>query len=162
MPNERSKKYIIRPARTMDAFHLVQLMKEYLAQLQPQRLELNEADCVLWLMGIINMGGAWVAIADKKIVGSIGCNVDFHPWNRQDRFVLDEWYYVKPEYRKGYSIASELIKIAKSKAHAAGLRFHFSLNSGTDSKADRFVRMLGFTYVGGNLIAFVPPGEENG
>lgn len=155
------KKYLIRRARPMDTFPLVLLMKEYLFHLKPARQELNETDCILWLLGVINLGGAWVAIVDKKLVASIGCSVDFMPWNKQDRFVFDEWYYVRPQYRKGYGIAAELIKLAKEQANQAGLPFHFSMNSGTDEKIDRYISMQGFTYMGGNFIA-MPSGGDNG
>jgi hypothetical protein len=155
-----NKKSTIRQAKPTDAFFLLPLMKAFLAEVSAKYPPVDDADCLNWMLSVINQGGAWVAISDKKIVGSIGCGVDFFAWNRKHVNVFDEWYYVKPEFRKGTSVASDLLKVAKGHAKVAGLPFIFSINSGKDKRIDRFVQMHGFEYLGGIAVSW--PGDSDG
>lgn len=158
----KKKKYKIRRAQPTDAFLLLQLMKNFLAEISDKYPPVNDADCLNWMLSVINGGGVWVAIVDRKIIGSIGCSVDTFAWNRQAMNVYDEWYYVEPTYRKGYDISKKLIEVAKDHASKAGLPFIFSINSGKDKRIDRFVEMQGFEYKGGISISWPPGSQENG
>jgi hypothetical protein len=150
----KKKPYKIRKAKPTDVLALLELMKESHIDAAQPFPPVDDMDCINWILNLINLGGVWIAIVDKKIAGSIGCSVDTFSWNRKSAFVGNEWYYVRPQYRKGYDIAKQLIKIAKQTATEAKLPFIFSINSGKDKRIDLFVERQGFQYMGGMAISW--------
>ena len=162
MAKSKKKKYIIRRAKPTDIIHLLKMMKEFLYEVSSKYPPVNDADCMNWMLSIVNAGGAWVAISEKRVIGTIGCSVDRFSWNRQVPYVYDEWYYVDPAFRKGYTISKELIEMAKTHSDKAGLPFIFSINSGKDVNVDRFVRMQGFEYMGGIAARFPEMEKKDG
>lgn len=149
-----NKSYKIRKAKPTDVVLLLKMFEEYLREVDPNKKlpPANETDTIRWLLEVIDVGGAWVAISDRTIVGSIGCGVDRYGWNSKALYVYDRWYYVKPSYRKGYDISKKLIEVARDTADEAGFPFVFSVNSGKDERIDRFVTMQDFEYRGGNFL----------
>lgn len=158
----KKKKYVIRKAVPTDVVALLKLFKEITSE-SPIYNNPDDADCIQWFLNVIAVQGAWVAVSNRKIVGSIGCLVDYKPWNHQEQFVYNCWYHVSREYRKGYRISAELLSVARNTAHEAGLPFHLSINSAIDKRTDRFIRMQGFTYEGGGFVSSLALRErENG
>ncbi|MGZ8432759.1 MAG: GNAT family N-acetyltransferase [Candidatus Binatia bacterium] len=155
------KPFKIRRADALDTALIVKMMVEFIEESTMPYPKVNKQHCSEWMLRVIGNGGVWVAICDRQIVGTIGCSATQFDWNRDYWHVFDEWFYVKPDFRKGYRIAQTLLLEAKKAAQEAGFPFIFSVNSGKDKRIDRFVRMNGFEYIGGILLCR-PPEKSDG
>ncbi len=159
----QKNKYRIRLATPLDTPWIVLMMRDFVAEMKGNHFpQVDAGDCMQWMLNVIRKEATWVAVADREIVGTIGCNVCPFDWNQKAWHVYDEWFYVKPAYRKGYDIASRLVNEAMGKAQEAGLPFVFSINSGNDDRIDLFLKRKGFTRLGGILVRMPKTGEEHG
>ena len=152
----------IRLATPRDVIVLMQMMRLYLQEQPMGHPEINESHTIRSLLQVIDMTGAYVAVADKKLIGSIGVMVDKYPWNQEYRFIYDEWFYVLPQYRKGTNAAGLLLEAVKKLSDSHNMPFVFSVNSGIDRRIDRYLGMSGFRYAGGIHIRASKGAEANG
>lgn len=139
----------IRQAAASDLTALVAMMKLFVNEQKANLPPVNEMDTIKWIVPIIEMGGAFVAIKDKVIIGSIGCGIDAFSWNREKKFLYDEWFYVRPQHRKGTNAAKLLLDQVKLVCIGSNTPFVFSVNSAIDKRVDRYLSMQGFRYAGG-------------
>lgn len=111
-----------------------------------------------WGMGIILKGGVIVAkdMATGEIVGSVGMEVGHFPWAPSIAYLNGLWFYVAPERRKG-GVASMLMKAAKDVAINNKMSLRLDSISGIEPELqDRYRKIHGFQYVGGNHVWFPP------
>jgi GNAT superfamily N-acetyltransferase len=86
------------------------------------------------------------------ICGVLALGIHHWPWNRQQgRFLTNHHFFVEQEYRKG-GTAQKLIEAAKVVARARDLPLRIDLMGAGDRETkDRFMQMMGFTYLGGQF-----------
>lgn len=118
-----------------------------------------EADLMAWGLGVVNKGGCILAECEGKIVGSLGLELGFYPWNHKVTFLNGVWLYVVPEFRNG-STGVRLIKAAKEIAdkNSTGLRLD-EVWKYRPFLMGKLKERLGFHHVGGNWVYL--PGDPN-
>lgn len=117
-----------------------------------------------WGLGIILKGGVVVAKDNDtgEIVGSVGLEVGHFPWAPSIGYLNGLWFYVAPERRKG-GVASLLMKAAKDIATSNKMSLRLDSISGIEPELqDRYRKIHGFQYVGGNHVWFPEPSEPAG
>lgn len=118
-----------------------------------------EADTMAWGLGIINKGGVIVAECEGKIVGSVGIELGFYPWNLQSKYLNGVWLWVIPEFRNG-STGVRLLKAAKDVADKNGLAIRLDeIWKYRSFLMGKLKERMGFHHVGGNFIYI--PGDPN-
>lgn len=137
----------VRKAKPTDAFHLLQMMKDYLNETNLPYPPVEDMSFLEWALPLIKMGSVWVAVADKRIVGSIASNADRFRWNDGAAFMFNEWFYVRPDYRKGGKIARELLAEVKKQASQAKVPYVMGITSG-DRRVSAFIERNGFEFTG--------------
>lgn len=117
-----------------------------------------------WGMGIILKGGVVIAkdLDSGEIVGTVGLEVGNFPWNPSIAYLNGVWFYVAPERRKG-GVANMLMKAAKDIATSNKMSLRLDSISGIEPELqDRYRKIHGFQYVGGNHVWFPEPSEPAG
>jgi len=80
---------------------------------------------------IINSGGCLISKQNGKIVGSVGLTMTSW-WYSQDRFLVDEWFFVHPDHRaEGH--ATQLIGWMKTAAQTCGTPVVLSVGTTVDA-----------------------------
>lgn len=120
-----------------------------------------EADTMAWGLGIINKGGCIVAECEGKIIGSVGIEVGFYPWNVSVKYLNGVWLWVAPEYRNGLT-GVRLMKAAKEVADKNGLGIRLDeVWKYRTFLMGKMKERLGFHHVGGNYVYFpLDPNRE--
>jgi GNAT superfamily N-acetyltransferase len=106
------------------------------------------------LMDLVAHKLIWVAICSEseRVVGCIVLSHHVWPWNRQAWHLVNDHFWVDPQYRK-FGTAQKLLQCAKQAAQELGKPLYLDLSFGgadADLK-DRFAKMQGFTYNGGRF-----------
>lgn len=112
-----------------------------------------------WGLGIILKGGVVIAKDNEtgEIVGSVGVEVGHFPWAPSIAYLNGLWFYVAPERRHG-GVANMLMKAAKDIAVSNKLSLRMDSISGIEPELqDRYRKIHGFKYVGGNHVWFPEP-----
>jgi GNAT superfamily N-acetyltransferase len=115
-----------------------------------------------FIMDLAAQGLAFVAVAGGDIVGALILEAHAWSWNRSERFLTNIHFWIERPYRSG-GIAQRLLTEAKRVADQSGLPLIIEMSSGgpTADRVDRFVRMNGFTQMGGKFYR-APKGDSNG
>jgi GNAT superfamily N-acetyltransferase len=115
-----------------------------------------ENPTLAWGLGIIMKGGVVIAkdMETGEIVGSVGVEVGHFPWAPSIAYLNGLWFYVAPERRKG-GVANMLMKAAKDIAILNKMSLRLDSISGIEPELqDRYRKIHGFKYVGGNHVWF--------
>jgi GNAT superfamily N-acetyltransferase len=93
-----------------------------------------------------------VAEVETVIVGCIMLDTHHWPWNRKSWYLENQHFWIEPKFRKG-GVAAKLIAAAKATADdmKMPLRLCFTSDGRDADLKDRFMRMQGFKYQGGNF-----------
>ena len=105
---------------------------------------------ILAIRNIILVSGAFVAVEDDKIIGSVGVSPQ-SPWYSNDKFLGDSWFYVEPE-RRGGRTAILLKNAVQNLADKTGLDLVLAVFSIVDAERKskffaRDMKFLGGAYV---------------
>lgn len=103
-------------------------------------------------MDLISRGLVYVAEVETTIVGCIMLDTPHWPWNRKAWYLENAHFWIEPTFRKG-GTAAKLIDAAKSTAveMKLPLRLCFTSDGRDADLKDRWMRMQGFKYQGGNF-----------
>lgn len=106
----------------------------------------------IWLSHMIAQHIVLCAHDTHNIVGVIGMKVGNMPWNDEVQILSNEFLIVKKEHRN-LGVTDKLIKSVKDLADKGKLLILMSHITGTASELkDRYLRIKGFSYGGGNFI----------
>lgn len=101
----------------------------------------NEAKARVAVTDIVNKGQCIVATKGGKIVGSIGLALTSF-WYSSDVFMIDQWFFVHPEFRadkneggENAGHASKLVEAAKAAADLRGVPLVIQVGSTKDTMA---------------------------
>ena len=104
------------------------------------------------LLHQVEAGFLIVAEDAGYIVGVIALVPHHHPWNRTQKFLVNEHFFVDPDYRKG-GTAKHLLDAAKVRADELNMPLRIDLIGGGDRQAkDRFMELNGFRFLGGQFL----------
>jgi GNAT superfamily N-acetyltransferase len=146
-----------RLATVLDVVALLGLLYHYFDDLKFAYPQIDPADAIEWGLSLIKQNLVIVALADNRLIGSIGMERGTFPWNKRFSYLNGVWFYVSPERRAG-GTAGKLMQIAKDMAAANKLALRLDNIWGIEPELqDRFRQQHGFTYVGGNHVWFPPP-----
>lgn len=140
-----------RQATPYDTVNIAKLVMQGLEESGTDWPSIEEHRVVPWVTWMINQG--WVVVADLsgRIVGSIALETFSFPWSSQP-FLRNSWFYVAPKFR-AHGTAEQLIKLARDYARGKNMRLYCGIIDTTDAELkDRFHRISGFSYMGGNFI----------
>jgi GNAT superfamily N-acetyltransferase len=148
----------IRPAMFEDVF---QIERTLLAAARSAEFPVPPVErpyAIQKLLDLIAVKLIWVAAetcgksAGEKIVGCIVLSHHVWPWNRQAWHLVNDHFWVDPQYRK-FGTAAKLLACAKQCAQELGkpLYLDFSFGGIDADLKDRFAKMQGFTYNGGRF-----------
>jgi GNAT superfamily N-acetyltransferase len=106
-----------------------------------------------WAHRVISEGHTFVAMSEDRVVGSVGLHATTFPWNNSFWYLIDEWIFIDPEFRRG-GTASGLIKCVMEYAETvnpdAVTPVQIAITFGDKPEAkDRFFKMKGLKYIGG-------------
>lgn len=156
-----------RKAIASDAVAIMRLLQTYYKEQALDYPEVDENDCMEWILRVIREGISVAAVYQGRVVGSLGVSVYDFNWNKSRKYLLNEWFTVSPKCRS-MGIGRELLKKAKqisdlsSKNAEQKIPFMLGVISGKDKRLDRFVEMSGFQYAGGNFAYGLDISEEAG
>lgn len=143
---------IIRLAVAEDTVKIMQLLKKTYDESSINYPKFIDCQAVIWIAGVISQNLTFVAESDGEIVGSIGFVPAVYPWNSQEYYMNDSWFFVESSYRNG-GTASKLIEAAKNKAIECKATMRSGVMTGTEAeKKDRFCAMRGLKYAGGQFV----------
>lgn len=151
---------IIRPARIEDCFAIEATLLEAAKVAEFPVPPVERPYAVQKLMDLAANRLIFVAENDGAIVGCIVLSHHVWPWNRQAWHLINEHFWVEPQYRK-FGTAQKLLIAAKQCAREVGrpLYLDFSFGGIDADLKDRFARLNGFKYNGGRFL-FEPSGSE--
>ena len=87
------------------------------------------------------------------MIGSIALVPAQFQWNRKFFRATTQWFFVQPKFRKG-GTAGGLLKVAKEWASKHNFVIALGTMMGRDTeRLDRFLRLSGFRYAGGNFVS---------
>lgn len=152
MSNRLDAKVIVREGRFEDIIPIKESLE--LALMERDR-DLPPPEYPYALQQIFEQMGrgmVWVASKGDEIVGVLILNTYTWPWNRQYQFLENEHLWVEPKHRRG-GVASRLFDHAAVFAKLKGMPFYPRLTYGSSDAEpiDRWMRLKGFKYVGGNF-----------
>ena len=152
-PKER-KVVGIRKATPADIIKIYRVIKDAFDETTVAFPPVDEANSIAWIHSVITNGLVYVAEYAGRIVGSLGMNVDFFPWARQEhaRHLNTAWLYVHPKYRKtgaADALVNKSLEFAKATNMLA--TFGIMMDHNVELK-ERFLKMKGMDYVGASFI----------
>lgn len=101
-----------------------------------------------------------VAECSGEIAGSFGFRIVPWTWNSKKSFLLGDWLYVRPEFRRG-GTGGHLIRAAVEIADLNRIAFMFTLHSRFEKEMiGRVLESHGFSHVGGNFVYFPKVGRQ--
>ncbi len=154
----------VEAAVCADAFGILETLKLALASSEAQYPEPDMPYAVQALLDLIAQGLVAVARGSgrQRIVGCIVLDVARWPWvhpqNQAGQHLYNQHLWVEPRYRRG-GVAQRLLSFAKEVADQRGLECQIDISSLSDDAdlRDRFVRISGFTYMGGKFYRAARP-----
>lgn len=155
----------IRPARLPDLEAVLALGRQAHAESRQASLPRDEDKVRALLEEILRgrKGAHCVLLAesdDGRPVGFLAGQVVEYFFCRQ-RIAQNIVFYVLPEYR-GRWVAVKLLYAFRGWArHRGAVELHVGITTGVEvARFDRFLRRLGFHFVGGNYVLALPTGAE--
>jgi hypothetical protein len=150
----------LRAATPRDVIALYVLLKGYFEELRLAYPAAEEAPTIAWGLNVILRQGVIVAEEGGQIIGSVGMEVDSFPWAPLSKHLNALWFYVRPD-RRVTDASDKLLRAAQAAAITNNMMLRMDNVWGMRPEAqDRYRRIKGFTYVGGNHV-FFPPKSEN-
>jgi predicted N-acetyltransferase YhbS len=144
---------IVRKAQFEDVFAIERSIREEAWPQTDIPLPPPEMPYVVqYAMDLVQLGLVHVAEIEGEVIGCVILNTRSWPWNRQALFLENEHFWVEKRFRKG-GTAAKLIDAAKQTATAMKLplRLCFTSDGHDADLKDRWMRMQGFKYQGGNF-----------
>jgi hypothetical protein len=143
---------IIRKATYLDISEILLLFNKYLEDAKVREYPPSCDYTGVWIADLIHRHVFLVAEIDKKIVGMLGFRFTSFPWNDKALCLASDIYMVDSEYRKSKASRS-LLEESKRLGETLNMMIVFGIMTGVDAELkDRFTRMGGFKYLGGNFI----------
>jgi GNAT superfamily N-acetyltransferase len=150
---------IVRPAVFEDVFQIERTLLDAARIAEFPVPSVERPYAVQKLMDLVAVKLIWVASETREksaehaqIVGCIVLSHHVWPWNRQAWHLVNDHFWVHPQYRK-FGTAAKLLQCAKDCARELGkpLYLDFSFGGIDADLKDRFAKMQGFTYNGGRF-----------
>ena len=142
----------IRPAVHDDLFGIRDAL-EYGRTIAGRELPEGEFPFFLqYTLDLIAQKLVFVAVVGNDVVGIIAADWAHWPWNRKSLFLDCKQFFVQPAFRKG-AAASKLLTAMKERARELNMPLQLSITypDGAEEYKDRFLKMQGFEYTGGNF-----------
>jgi GNAT superfamily N-acetyltransferase len=145
---------MVRPAVFEDVFEIERTLLDAARMAEFPVPPVERPYAVQKLMDRVAVKLVWVAICSESehVVGCIVLSHHVWPWNRQHWHLVNDHFWVDPQYRK-FGTAAKLLQCAKDCAKELGkpLYLDFSFGGIDADLKDRFAKMQGFTYNGGRF-----------
>lgn len=105
-----------------------------------------------YILDLMAQGLVWVADVEGKVSGVLMIDAVTWPWNSKIKHAENVHFWVEPAHRSG-GVAQKLLARAEKKCRAANIVFMPRLTYGSSEaeSIDRFMRINGFEYIGGNF-----------
>ncbi len=153
-PAAPKRNIFLRNANALDVVALYRVLIRYFEELKLFYPAPVMEPTLAWGLGLILKGGVTLAIEDNKIIGSVGLEIGHFPWAPTMAYLNGVWFYVTPERRAG-GTANQLMRAAKETGMKMNLPVRLDSIWGVEPELqDRYRKIHGFQYVGGNHVWF--------
>lgn len=143
---------IIRKATCLDIGDVLKLFNKYLDGAKVEAYPKINEYAGVWVADLIMRHILLIAEMEKKIIGMLGFKCAPFLWNDKVFCLAADIFMVDDEYRKS-SAATSLLEEAKKLGDTLKLPVLCGVMTGvTPELKDRFTKMCGFKYIGGNFI----------
>lgn len=145
-------KVMIRAATAQDTVNLLRLLYAMQNESAIRYPPFDDVHTVQWISRVLESGYAGVATYSDRLVGSWAMMSVPFSWNRNFSRATTQWLFVHPKFRKG-GTARGLLQHGVRWANEQNLIPAIGTMMGTNPMMlDRFLRMNGFLYAGGNFV----------
>lgn len=137
-----------RNAKPTDAVAVFALLRKMHEELPSALAPIDDGKAIMVILQTIREGLVFVAICERRIVGSIGI-VQQQPWWSAENEPSDLWWYALPEYRS-VGVGTGLLRAVRDAYPEGRLRLSDIAGAATDDRLDAlYRRVAGLSRIGG-------------
>lgn len=145
-------KPVVRFATAYDISQVVDLLGQWTEEAAINVCGTVSPSTGVWVAQMIRDQLVLVVDFDGQVVGTLIVRDHFFPWDERTRVLFMEVLMVNKNYRKT-GAGKLLVDCLKGIADKENLAIMLGFSNGTDlDKKDRFIKMCGFTPMGGNYL----------
>lgn len=137
-----------RNAKPTDAVAIFALLRKMHEELPGVLAPIDDGKAIMVVLQTIREGLVFVAICDRRIVGSIGI-VNQQPWWSSENEPSDLWWYALPEHRAA-GVGTGLLRMVRDAYPEGRLRLSDVAGAAVDDRLDAlYRRVAGLSRIGG-------------
>lgn len=137
-----------RNAKPTDAVAIFALLRRRHAESDHELASIDEGKTIMVILQTIREGLVFVAICERRIVGSIGV-VNQQPWWSSENEPADLWWYAIPEFRR-FGVGTGLLRMVRDAYPDGPMRLTNVSGAEMDDRLDAlYRRVAGLDRVGG-------------